>query len=298
MPQSRYSGALARRLTFLTVLALAAGNHLFCSAAMAQLKCPPGEVANAILNICMGGVGGVVPGHSDVGGLKPPLAIAGPCPNATGYAFDPRTNKCVALQSCQNGLIWNPDKNECVPPPPGGVLECLDGYGFSTKENKCIPPNCQSGLEFSASQAKCVPAQPTKTYAILDFVIGTGGDDLRNNSAAEATFVPPIVATKNCLLKASGIGSFDASSSHTVPCKIARTSLAQLKNTQITIQYSGAPGQITDSPDNWDMQSITINAYNMGETPVCVFGASGNPLFRFQNSSRSVVVTNYPTTCP
>jgi hypothetical protein len=283
MPRSRSSGALARRFALLTVLALIAGKDLFYGAAMAQFP-----------------VGGVAPPQpskdSDVGART--QAGAGPCPNTTGYAFDPRTNKCVALQSCQNGLIWNPDKNECVPRPPGGVLECLDGYGFSTKENKCIPPNCQSGLEFSASQAKCIPAQPTKTYAILDFVIGTGGDDLRNNSAAGATFTLPNVGTKNCLLKASGIGSFDAGSSHTVPCQIGPTTLAQLKNTQITIQYNGMPGQITDSQDNWDMQSITINAYNMGETPVCVFGASGNPLFRFQGSSPSVVVTNYPTTCP
>ena len=128
-----------------------------------------------------------------VGPPTAPSPGSGPCPNASQWAFDPVANQCVALQACQGKLIWNPDKNTCVPRPPGGVLECLKGWRFSLPTNKCVPPNCAAPLIFNTAKNECTPHAPCptgftfnqqsqcvpETYGILEFIVGTGSDDLR-----------------------------------------------------------------------------------------------------------------------
>jgi hypothetical protein len=214
------------------------------------------------------------------------------------------------------------------------VLECLDGYGFDTQKNECVAPNCGS-LVFDPQQGVCVPPPPilcppgqkynfqqkqcvAEIYAILQFVVGTGGDDLRGSSIAWASWTDPAGNTAYCLLHAGG-DAWDNNSSHTVPCDLggAPMTLAQLQTTKFTIAYNGAipPDTYFTSVDNWNLQSVTINAVNEGERPVCVFSASGDPLHRFQDVDQQnnldqpvngpgdigsydhIVVTDYPGRC-
>jgi hypothetical protein len=118
-------------------------------------------------------------------------------------------------------------------------------------------------------------------------------------------------------LKSTGEDSWGNNSSHTVPCDLSQNpvTLAQLQSNPIDIGYVGIPLNLTESQDNWNLQSVTINAFNEGEKPVCVFSASGNPLHRFQaawlnsgvpNSffggtviaNDGIIVGDYPRKCP
>ena len=247
-------------------------------------------------------------------GLSPPSsANAGTCPNTTNYAFDPRTRRCVALPPCPNGLIWNPDRSRCVPRPPGGTLECLDGYSFDTSKDACVAPNCGS-MAFSPQQGKCVPPPPVVAYNTLQFVVGTGDDDLRSSSTAWAFWTSPGGTVIYCILHGGGDG-WDNNSNHTILCDLgsAPMTLAQLKAAKFSIAYNGAPGNNFDGYDNWNLQSVTINALSEGG-PVCVFAASGDPLHRFQDrvgfgnfsdpglgnnggADDGIVVTDYPSGC-
>jgi hypothetical protein len=89
---------------------------------------------------------------------------SGPCQDAVHWAFDPVANKCVALQACPSkNQIYDPNRKRCVPLPPGGqtVLQCLDGWKFDLKQDKCVQPTCASPLVFSNDKGKCVPTPPT-----------------------------------------------------------------------------------------------------------------------------------------
>jgi len=150
-------------------------------------------------------------------------------------------------------------------------------------------------------------------------VVGTGGDDLRGSSTAWASWTDPTGKTAYCLLHPGG-DAWDNNSSHTVPCDLgaAPMTLAQLQATKFTMAYNGdiPPDTYFTSVDNWNLESVTINAFNQGERPVCVFSASGDPLHRFQDIDQSnnldqsvsgpdylvsddhIIVTDYPSRCP
>jgi hypothetical protein len=266
---------------------------------------------------------------------SPAAANAGTCPNATSYAYDPRTGRCVSLPPCPNDGIWNPDKNECVPRPPGGVLECLGGYEFDTAKNACVAPSCGS-LVYSPQQGKCVPPPPVicapgqtfsfqwnqcvaEAYDILQVAILTGLDDLRSSSSAWMFWTSPAGKVIYCTLHDGG-DSWAEASTHTIPCDLGTSpmTLAQLKSTKFSVAYNDGlvgGGFSTDTADNWNLQKITISAMNEGGRPLCVFSASGNPLHRFQAMAAShgfsdpllgdngaaddgVIVTDYPGGCP
>ena len=351
---------LLRRLILPTLLALVAGWALPDGQAVAQVKCPVGEVFNLATKLCekqhasINTRSATAPASTPASAVQPPDNLrpptpdlraveasaglknpatvgAGPCPNATSYAFDPRTGRCVALRSCPGGLIWNPDSGRCVPRPPGGVLECLDGYGYDTQQNKCVPPNC-GALVFSLQQNKCVPPPPivcprgqkynlqssqcvAETYGVLQFVIGTGADNLESDSFAWASWQNPNGTVAYCWLHTDG-DSWDNNSTHTIPCDLgnAPMTLAQLQNSKFEIAYNGSyrvQPMSFKNPDNWNLESITINAFNQGERPVCVTSASGDPLHRFQDvgqvigggpnglsSDDYIIVEDYPGHCP
>jgi len=332
------------------IAALALSTGSFSGAAKAQAVCPTGEIASPASGRCEKAPNEEVSGRNNalappdnpppapgsltvdrMRGLTSPSATTGPCPNTTSYAYDPRIGHCVALPACPGGLIWNPDQSRCVPPPPGGVLECLDGYGFDTAKNACVAPNC-GALVFNPLQGKCLPPAPVicavgskldvqqnqcvaELYDIMEFVIVTGEDDLRTASTAWALWTNPGGVGGNCTLHGGG-DSWNDATTHAVLCDLGPhpMTLAQLQGAKISIAYNGAPGNGFDEPDNWNLQSVQILALNPGEGAVCVFAASGDPLHRFQEVQASpsfsdpglqdlpaydgIIVTDYPGHCP
>ena len=56
-------------------------------------------------------------------------------------------------------------------------------------------------------------------------------------------------------------------------------------------------------PDDWVVQSITIEYYNEGGPQRCLFRAQGSPLIKFLGdrnapvASYTLVLTNYPNLC-
>jgi hypothetical protein len=167
-------------------------------------------------------------------------------------------------------------------------------------------------MKFDSSQNKCV----AEAYDILQFVIGTGGDNLESNSAVWAVWNAPDGTAIFCTLHDGGDG-WDNNSTHAVLCDLGTHPMtqAQLQAAKISIAYNAG---VNISLDNWNLQSVTIGASNPGEQrSVCVFSASGNPLHRFQlqqqgtfsdlsdpdlatlgAASDGVVVTDFPGRCP
>ena len=92
--------------------------------------------------------------------------------------------------------------------------------------------------------------------------------------------------------------------------------LDQLKATKISIAFNGLSGEDIQK-DNWNLQSMAVNARGKADT-ICVFSASGNPLYRFQNgeskgqtydsggpgalsglgATDGMILTDYPDQCP
>jgi hypothetical protein len=248
----------------------------------------------------------------------PASADSGPCPNATTWAFDPVANKCVAIRACPTGQVYNPDESKCIPQPPGGGLECLKGWVYDRKANRCVPPNCSAPFVFSTAENKCLPPAPIvcpagsaydtgqkkcvaqETYRFVSATIVTGSDDLRDSATLEMTWGPK--GYLNCTLKDLSSDNWANNSTHVVPCDASNDTgllptLAELKSAKISISYIGNPKSLGQTQDNWNLESITLNAYNQGETPVCVFSTGGDPLFRFKGDSPSVVISNYPNQC-
>jgi hypothetical protein len=237
-----------------------------------------------------------------------------------------QTSKPILFSYCSTVTEYDPTRKECIPLPPTCGQNCPPGCPaplvFSAAQNKCVPAPpvaCGSGQIFSAQQNQCIT--DTELYKTLQFVIGTGGDDLRSDSTAVAFIGLPNGNFLTCVLKSSGQDSWGNNSSHTVPCDLSQNpmTLAQLQSNPIGIGYDGIPLNIGEGQDNWNLQSVTINAFNEGENPVCVFRASGNPLHRFQNAWQAVpssffggvpqsqdpttlqdgiIVGNYPGKCP
>jgi hypothetical protein len=211
-----------------------------------------------------------------------------------------QTSKAILFSYCSNVTEYDPAQNKCVPLPPTCGQNCPPASRIPAPPLAC--PDGQIAGQV-AGQLQCIP-QPAGTFAILQFIIGTGGDDLQAGDKASVRFSLPDGSPYTCLLHDSD--TWSNNSTHTAECFLhdKPMTLAQLRNNSIVISYVGN-GTPVITPfetqiqfaDNWNLQSVTVNAYNQGQPATCVFSASGDPLFRFTNSAPSVVITDFPNGC-
>jgi microsomal dipeptidase-like Zn-dependent dipeptidase len=127
------------------------------------------------------------------------------------------------------------------------------------------------------------------TFNGIQFVVKTGGDDLRGNSSASLTLESPNGTTLQQLtLHAQNSGSWDNNSTHTVslelkpprkPCDIGHIA--------ITLTSHNGFGE-TD--DNWNVESINVTLTNNGVGQQEWGGGSGDPLQRLTGSLPTLVL--------
>ncbi len=128
------------------------------------------------------------------------------------------------------------------------------------------------------------PASPTATFSEISFTIETGGDDLRGDSSATATVQLP-GGSQTFTLKAqndSGWGNF---TTNTRNFTLAGPPQPLSAFGKITITLT-SHDSIFETPDNWNIQSLTVNAIGAGGS-ASIYSSSGNPLVRLTGSAPS-----------
>ena len=118
---------------------------------------------------------------------------------------------------------------------------------------------------------------PRTTFNQIQFVIKTGGDDLRGNSSATATLVSPNGTTLQVLtLKEKDKGSWDNNSTHTVSLPLSPSrSAADIGRIVIALQTHNGLGQ---QDDNWIVDNVIVTLSNSGGPQSPLAYASGSPL--------------------
>ena len=123
------------------------------------------------------------------------------------------------------------------------------------------------------------PTAPPGEFHQIQFVINTGGDDLRGDSEATATLLSPNGSQLQVLeLKNQNQPGWGNNTAHTVSLGLnpARTACA-IGHVAIKLISHNSFGE---SNDNWNVQSVVVTLSNNGTAPVQLINQSGNPLAR------------------
>jgi microsomal dipeptidase-like Zn-dependent dipeptidase len=145
------------------------------------------------------------------------------------------------------------------------------------------PPRSAPGQTASAPGQRPT-AEPA--YTQIKFVIQTGGDDLRDNSTANATLKAANGSTLQVVqLKAGNQGAWDNNSTHTVTVALNPPRPASaIAHIVIAMQSHNGFAQ---SDDNWNVQAVTITLLGNGVPPKEIMSFSGAPLARLTTSKPS-----------
>jgi hypothetical protein len=139
-------------------------------------------------------------------------------------------------------------------PPRNGETTLLSAYGAPYRRLTGSQPSFTLPQELNNSQV---------TYNQIQFMVVTGGDDLRGDSSATATLQAPNGATLQVIsLKAQNQSSWDNNSTHTVTAGLnPPRSPSAIGRIVITLQ---SHDNATETLDNWDMQSVVVSLSNHG----------------------------------
>lgn len=128
--------------------------------------------------------------------------------------------------------------------------------------------------QWSNASSSCVSAFGSS----IQFVIGTGGDDLRGDSSATAALEGTNgAAFETVTLKPQNASGWDNNTG-----RIAVGSFNQASQTalgQVAITLTSHNGFL-ESDDNWNIQNMTVSVLNSSGGVLCRQGLSGNPLAR------------------
>jgi len=132
---------------------------------------------------------------------------------------------------------------------------------------------------------------PAGTFNQIQFIIGTGGDDLRGDSSASATLLSPNGRTLQVLqLKTQNEGGWGNNTTHTVSVPLnPQRKAAEIGHIVITLASHNGLGQ-TD--DNWNVQKVDVSLSNNGVNGHELVSGAGNPLQRLTKSLPSLVLDN------
>jgi microsomal dipeptidase-like Zn-dependent dipeptidase len=133
------------------------------------------------------------------------------------------------------------------------------------------------------------PVGPPGTYNTVDFTIKTGSDDLRGDSSVHVLFKSPngnVVDEGELHPKDSAHWDNNSQNEVQLSLKTPRTP-CQLAHVWLTLTSHKS---MTETDDNWNVESINIMASNNGVESVELGGGQGDPLQRLTGSLPTLVV--------
>ena len=125
--------------------------------------------------------------------------------------------------------------------------------------------------------ASAQPAVPAE-FHLIRFIVGTSGDDLRQDSTATATVFLKNGGSFTVTLKAKGAPSWANGSVHgpidfTIPSSVTLPTPAQgLSGVRINLVQGGS---FPESDDNWDIGSLNVSLLNPGSEQACQLNLVG-----------------------
>lgn len=122
------------------------------------------------------------------------------------------------------------------------------------------------------------PTAPT-SLSLIRFIVGTGGDDLRDDSTATANVFLDNGGEFTVTLKAKNAGDWGNGSTHgpidfAIPNTVTLPTNTQgLSGVQITLVQGGGFGE---TPDNWDISTLQVSLFNPGAPQDCQLNLVGD----------------------
>jgi microsomal dipeptidase-like Zn-dependent dipeptidase len=130
-----------------------------------------------------------------------------------------------------------------------------------------------------------------QTFTRIQFTIGTGGDDLRGDSTADATLMSPNGTVLQIVpLKTRKQGGWGNTTTHVVSANLTLPRLiSDIGHIVITLQSHNG---FLETNDNWNVQRVFVGLSN-GAGPVTPWiNSAGNPLARLTGDWPSLVLDN------
>ena len=134
-----------------------------------------------------------------------------------------------------------------------------------------------------------LPVAPPGSFNQIQFVIGTGSDDLRGDSSATATLQAANGSTLQVIaLKSQNASSWNNNTTNTVTAPLSPAlAPAQIAHVIITLTSHNS---ITESNDQWIIQSVNISLSNNGSGAQTFMSFSGAPLAQLNASQPSLTL--------
>jgi hypothetical protein len=181
---------------------------------------------------------------------------------------------------------WNIELMDVRFVSPGGPQICFVNEsgdpaarltGSAPSFNFIASDGCSSG-----------PAVPPGTPpSTIEFMVSTGGDDLRSDSEAKALLFAPgqSSAFQTIELKAQDAGSFGGAT--TQDLQFALTSSQPIDHIVIQlVEHDSFP----EGDDNWNIEGLEVRTWTPGNPENCLIEFSGDPGVRLTGSAGSVTL--------
>ncbi|MCU7725389.1 hypothetical protein ODJ79_16810 [Actinoplanes sp. KI2] len=142
-----------------------------------------------------------------------------------------------------------------------------------------------AGFAVAAAPAQAGPIGGCAELRAFYLNLGTGGDDLRDNSEVIVWLTQRNGGGDVELQHVTGgIGNW-SNQSYSRGYQNANWHVNSCDVTGIKVRMISHNGTF-QGDDNWNMESITLNAYADGGSPAYAISANGNPVKRFTGSSQ------------
>ena len=137
------------------------------------------------------------------------------------------------------------------------------------------------------------PTPPKTRFSSIKFIIMTGGDDCRDNSAATATLHSPDGTTLDTFtLKRKDAGSWDNYSMHELTFALSHPiSESQFGDLTISLIQGGS---WPETEDNWNIETLDVILFDPGATQKSKISLSGDPIIRLTGSKGSQMFAASP----
>jgi len=151
---------------------------------------------------------------------------------------------------------------------------------------------CVSSGVLHERECDCVGKPvPPPPQPMLEFVITTGGDDLRGDSSATAAlFADDGSKLQTMILKSQNEPGWGNNSVHVVDAPLS-TAYTQIGSIVITLTSHNG---IFETNDNWNIQRVVVSTRNIGPQPKRLLTASGAPFVRLTGDEPSVTLPLVP----